>query len=1641
MKAPHTPSRYDAQQRPTAPRHALRGALPLLTALLMGSLTAAHAQEIETSLPLTSIGDKLLWSVGNQDFTLTVAVAGKVRLDLYSPQLDPKDYRSATYYGDETYDKGAVSTRFELVDDSGKTVFVKTYAPGPQTWDTFFDTTLPAGTFKLRAITTGNAKNTFAVKLSGASASLTADHLIVNVHSHAFIPVLNVTTDGPGYELQMYDGDGPGELQAQLRDTNGKVIPLPVSAQLGSVSWKLPDAPGHYTVELSQPQGARQYSNSVSFTMTHNKAATPIAVASTDTLGLLRVEAELILPDQTLPTQVPVTVGDLTTNAEPYEAKAPARTYPVTVPPVAGAVVSAPSSVEVKKGETALVRVQVKPSAALTLVADKPEVCVGDVVRFTAQATTGYAGDLPLTLALTSDTLQLEGTTSQTGVFNAATPGTVQVQATATHSGDFAVVAKLGPWNDMKAVGVRVVPDVTSFQLSRSNVPSALPGAEVRVALSIKNTADVAQPYHLIDTPGAGLEALDSPDFSGTLEAGETKTLSYRARVTGQAGASSTLQASLTGSSVNGVACGVPQTSQVPFTALTPAPVVTPEVETVPTPTPEVRTAPDIQRSSVVSLPFHVTTQASTLVVAHGFPAETSYVPGSSKLDGQALPDPLVGASGRVYWVIPTPVGTKDTISNEPAGKGKLVSGTITYTLTHTGLLPALDAPSLLARYTRDRQDVLQGNFDTADFASARAVGVAAVVAPTENAGNIKLPLAGKVFYARDRIGVAVEGPLGTALVTTVNGVTIPDTQIGTRISDPNTNTQRLEYVGVAIRPGANVIALGDQTVQVYLAGPTASVVVTPVSVVADGSTPVILKFKALDAAGIASAEQFLTVNPSLEPLTPDANPSDAGYQIALKDGVGTLVLQPQATPTVLNVSMLVGRKVQTLRYPVVPDSSTVGVGVVSATLGFPSGLNFSASNLTVQARAYYEGPLLGGKVYIAADKDGLPTTTNPYLRYPVTGDASIQTIPLQGIDPVAVNYDHPSFHAQYLQGPLPITVFSLDTNLTTLSAFSKTNPSVSGFVAFVPGDQKTDTLRPDGTRLLRLSHGNVSPDSESVQLVATHNGLEIRRTPLTRFVDYVLDPTTGVLTLTRGLESTDADLNTLSVLVNYRLNDPLDGRTLGYGAETRYEVRSGGQNFSVAAAAVSLDQKLTLGVRATYDSSVVKANVLAAYAGGLQASADISASLGDTAATLQARYQDIGYVGLNAGSTGTALSANVTSRVTPAISAVLNGEYHDVTAADATTTNGVLDTTGGSVAARADVRFQPFSVGLGAKYAFGDIYGIGVVGSVGYHAAPVDLDVVHTQPLSGNLATTTDFSARVALGKVTVGLHDLLTWGGDDAASLTMSTVLGNTNVSVGYDLPTASGAGNRARFGVDSGLPLTDRLKLGLRGSVLRDLTVGTNSVAAGADLAYNSGDVNATLGGDVAYDGVVFKTVLRGGITGTLSRTLTLTADGTADLTPDNFGARAAVGYAYRNAAWQSLGYLRYLDGSLSAGHPELSAGVSAEYHTPTLALRGGLDSRTLLNDEPSFTYQASVGGTYYFSDMLGVGAWGRALVQPSSNTLQYGYGLEGLYRALPGTWLTVGYNFAGFEGIGSTYTRPGFYLRLDLTLDETLGQNEK
>ncbi|MDO4263844.1 MAG: DUF11 domain-containing protein, partial [Deinococcus sp.] len=1487
-------------------------------------------------------------------------------------------------------------------------------------WESLIDQVLPAGQYRLRAVTQGSGKNTFALRLQGESAAVHADQVTVNVRSREWLPVLNVTTDGPGYALRMYDADGAPELEARLRFAGGRVQPLPVG---GDVQWQdlpLPDAAGEYVIELRQPAAAQQHSNAVSFALQRQQGALPLTLSQANESGLLEITAELLLPAGPQPTQVDAVVAgrEVSVPAALSQQVAPGE-YSVQAQAVPGARVKiSDSSVTVPAGGAGQTRIQVQPQLSLALELDKPQVCVGDVVGLRGRALTDYRAALPVDLELSAPGLELSGKVSYQGELSAQQAAQLPLEALAKEAGTYTVTLRSPMWDQEVTRTIEVMAAATDVQLRRE-VPELEPGQEGTVRVLLTNRSAAATTYRLSEeassegedsAPGTRLELLDSGTFEGELAGGETRELSYRVRAPQSAGS-----ARITGRLTSGT-CPVTQESSAQLSVTAPP-------------------APTLVRSSEVLLPFSAPAQAQSLIVSHRLPEGTRYQPGSARLNGAALPDPQLGRSGLLYWEVP--------VTGQVTATGQAYSGQLSYSVSHEGPLPELAPANLVARYAGDRREVLEGTFGADDFRDARAVQ--AETAAQENPGAVRLPLAGTVYRTRDKISVTVEKPQGDASPLLINGAAVPDSQIGTNTQDGVRGVQRLTYVGVQLRPGDNVLSLGGEEVTVKLAAQTAQVKVEPLQLLADGSTPVRLRITALDEFGTPTSQPTLTLAPNLEPALPDASPATAGYQLRLTEGVGVLELRPQTVPSELRVDIEAGAQVQPYRFQIRPDQRRFGVGMASATLGLDPQDFSLADDLTWTARGYYEGPIGEGKLFLAADKDSLPHDLDPFERFPLAGDASSHSVPLQGVDPVAAVYDHPRFRASYRRTALPITVLPLGETLTAATLETKTNPRLSAFAAAVPSDRVQlrgeQAIVPDGLRIVRLPNRGISRGSDSLEVVVLERGtgLELRREPLVRFGDYSIDYASGVITLNRELQPLDSDFNDVRIEASYRLDNPLDNREWAYGAQASTE----GQHWVAGVAAVQLptsegERQTTVGVRAQYDNREnLKAEVRAAYSDGFQASLDASAQLREhDRAALRMRYQDSEYAGLGQFNSGFSVHGTYQAQFGPMLRGELEADYRD----------DFVKSQQGYVRGVVDYRLRPFTVGGGLKYNFGDMTGLSAVARAGYTGDPVSVGIEHEQGFSGDAPTVTSVRTSYRLtDTVTLKAQDRYTWGEGHQALLGVDSRLGNTNFSVGYELPTASGDGNRARFGASTSLPLNKRTTLGLRGGTAYSVAGQYLDATLGADLQYRAERYVASLGGDIGYSGQnsEWRTALRGGVSGSLSDELTLTADALAEFRTSGTGQRLGLGYAYRGAALSSLGYARYVNGTLAGDNPAFTTGLVAEYRQPNWALRAGSDTRLLLDDRGTFSGQAFVGGNYYLNEYLGVGAWGRAFYQPADLPgALYGYGVEANLRALPGAWVSAGYNFAGFDGLpsGYTYTKPGAYLRLDLTLDESMGERE-
>lgn len=1006
------------------------------------------------------------------------------------------------------------------------------------------------------------------------------------------------------------------------------------------------------------------------------------------------------------------------------------------------------------------------------------------------------------------------------------------------------------------------------------------------------------------------------------------------------------------------------------------------------------------------------------------------FVMGSSRLNDQPLPDPLVGAGNVLYWLLP----------------GKLAAqghAQLSYRLSYQGDLGPLPQTGLTAQLG-DQWIRLSGQTDMLDYYGAQPL---AAPQNQENAGAIKLPLDGSLVQS-DQIGVTIEAPTGSSEVPTLNGEPLPNTKLGEKQPLPG-GLERRRYYGLPIHAGLNTIQFGSESVSVRFAGPTTHYEAEPLSLLADGVTPIRLRIRALDEHNCPSEQPFVTVNSNLEPTRPDAREGEIGYQVALSGGEGILELQPSSTPKEVRLSVLGANKPSHFHFMLKPAGRTLGIGTFSATWGLRK------NTALVTARAYFEGNVGSGKLYVAADSDDLPDATPNSERNITYGDASAVSVPLTASGPIAADYEHPQFSVAYRAAKLPSAVIPITQQWTALTLNTYGPARLSAFAAWLPQQfVQREVVTLNGTRLLRLSHGDIAPGSETLEVVTLDrlSGVQLSRQTLQRGTDYVLDEESGVITLASPLSATDGNLNTVTLLASYGLAHG-GPRQLNGGAQ----LEVGDEHLGGGVAAVNIGDVTTYGARVHYRDAAQRGQFGVQYAGGWQANADYEASLPGDSASFSAATQSADYAGQNSLGTGTRIAGRLSHDLSERLSVNVSGHYQSGGAVEQGDISGLLL-----------YKLKPWIVGGGLRYSSGNaptlrtplndfpnagnVLGSGspaqytsgwsVAGSLGYQNERLSALLTQNVPVSGDVRALTQATLSYKISpNTTLAFADAYDGYAGHNATLSLNAALGSSNVSLAYALPNASGAGNRASFGVGTAWQLNNQLSLGLQASDTHDFVSGDNTATTSLNLRYQNQRAVATLGSDLSYSAGL-SAALRVGLSGDLSQHLSLSSAATAKFGKDS-GAQLSFGYAYRNSPLSSLGYLRYLSGSLAGEAPQVRGGVSAEYSRSRWSMRGALDARMLLNDANSLTWQPQLGFNLQLAERFRVGAWGRAYLQTASHNNLYGYGLEAGVRPLPGAWLNVGYNFKGFEGLPTAgmYTEPGLYLRVDLTLDETLNGAHK
>ncbi len=1050
-----------------------------------------------------------------------------------------------------------------------------------------------------------------------------------------------------------------------------------------------------------------------------------------------------------------------------------------------------------------------------------------------------------------------------------------------------------------------------------------LEGAQAVFTIRVKNPVDHPVRINLKDLPPQGLK-MEPLDLDLTLAPGEEKVLALEA--TAPIGQYTNRALVFLGESP----------------AALPAEAV---LEVLPVLYPE--------RQSQVRIPFKVEGEGDLLLLAHRLPEGASYQPGSARLNGQPLEDPRRDREGRLIWRLP--------FDKE---------GVLSYTLFHTQALPALPEPELTL-LARGREVYLRGQITLRDYEGAEAIREA-------RRGLIREPQDGLVLRDRDTFALRIEAPLGPIRVL-LNGEEVPPSLLGRAEYDEGQKVQRLEYFGLPLKEGRNLVEVeaqgGYDRVEVFRPGTPVRLVAELVQGRVDGRTPIEVRVRALDASGLATGFGPLSVESDLEALNPDAFLQLPGYQVLLRDGEARVLFRPLPAPREFSLKARFNELGLEARFFAGAREGALWLAQGSVTVGL------TPLSLSGLARGYVEAPLGGGQFQGALDTTGGLGRRLPQDP-PLTGSGEEARRPLTSDDPIAFRYDDPSLTLAYERAPLAPGL----PEATGLRLETRGETRFSLALALLPEASLKEEILPDGTSVYRLSH---VPRIGSLRLILQEGA---RERVLQEGRDYVqnLDyiylsqplfpwtPQGEPVRLVALYAPEEAPRTLLGLAVGGRYE--AGGWSLGLGGAYRFSLTgSAGPGLYLGGEVMYRSGASRFGLRATWEEALKLALEGQVQEGLFRFQGNLLWQEGQGLPTGSVR------AGVEEGAFGV----------------YLEGQNQGLQS---------------QVGLLAEWSPRPLVFGVGVGYLLREA-AWALLFRTGYREGGAEVLLTHTQPFG--VRPNTLLSARIPLlpGLSAEGSLAYL-WGEGFSGTLGLRSQVGGGNLALYYDLPTASGEGNRARFGLEAPFPLTDRLALNLTLGAERDLGRGEGFTAFGLALRYRTDDFVATLGPEVRL-GQETRFLVRGGAAGSLDAENTLGADLALELFPEPRG-RFTLAYAYRGPELSLLTYHRLGLGEKAEGEALLSY-----FPFPSFQLRPSLAYRYPFPDPQGLLLQAGLGLTLYPLERFSLGGavyWlGLPYLAEGRFTAQAEFGV----KVLDGLWLNLGYGFGPL-----LFTPEGFYLRLDL-----------
>ncbi|MEO5988890.1 MAG: carboxypeptidase-like regulatory domain-containing protein [Candidatus Eisenbacteria bacterium] len=434
-----------------------------------------------------------------------------------------------------------------------------------------------------------------------------------------------------------------------------------------------------------------------------------------------------------------------------------------------------------------------------------------------------------------------------------------------------------------------------------------------------------------------------------------------------------------------------------------------------------------------------------------------------------------------------------------------------------------------------------------------------------------------------NQIAVRVKGRLGTTLALRVNGRTLPESRVGQRLSAPGAGLEAWEYVGVALRPGLNVLevapprSVGRVALRLVAPGPFARLSLSvPRGTRADGHAIASLLLRVTDAEGVpVGARTLVTLESSLGRLaSEDLDPATAGVQVAVEDGALRVGLVSPEQPGSAHLTAVSGETRATATVEFVPDlRPLLAVGAVEGVLSLQS-LSHRGSGVRGIPEAGFEAPIsqflsqrVDGRASAGAhgalfmkgrvrndmqitlgydsDRDAaarLFRDQQPDRGYPLFGDAALRGYDAQSAGRLYARLerrDAALAYGDFTTSASGRSLANFGRSLTGAEArWSADGHTVRAFSSRTRTTRAVEELRGKGiSGPYALARAPLVENSERVEILVrdrSQPALVISARTQQRFTDYEIEPVTGRLLFRFPIPSVTAELEPVSIRVTY---------------------------------------------------------------------------------------------------------------------------------------------------------------------------------------------------------------------------------------------------------------------------------------------------------------------------------------------------------------------------------------------------------------------------------------------------------------------------------------------------------------------------